>query len=307
MDQRGISPAYLALGVGELKARAERALAGLERCAACARVCLADRSSGPAGACRTGRYARVHGAFPHFGEEPPISGRWGSGTIFFSACNLSCVYCQNWEISQGDVGEEVSDEELASLMLQLQGLGCHNINLVSPSHVVPQFLAALAIAAQAGLRLPIVYNSGGYDSLATLRLLDGVVDIYMPDAKYDDDGVGEALSGVACYTRVNRACLREMHRQVGDLVEVNGVATRGLLVRHLVLPEGLAGTPGVARFVAGLSPNTYFNVMGQYHPCYRAERYPALRRRLTREEYAAAVAAARAAGLWRGLAPSLSM
>jgi putative pyruvate formate lyase activating enzyme len=239
--------------------------------------------------------------FPHHGEEPPISGWRGSGTIFFARCNLACIYCQNSDISQADDGVEVADERLAQMMLELQAMGCHNINLVSPSHVVPQFLAALALAVPAGLSLPIVYNTGGYDSLATLRLLDGIVDIYMPDAKYDDDAVAAQLSGVPHYVRVNRLCLKEMHRQVGDLRPAEGVAARGLLVRHLVLPDGLAGTEGVVRFIAKeISPDTYVNVMPQYRPCYQAFKHPSLRRRITNDEYAAALRAAHSAGLWRG-------
>jgi putative pyruvate formate lyase activating enzyme len=296
--------AYLSLNLAELRSRSERALAGLARCAVCARACLVDRRSWPADACGTGRWARVASWFPHFGEEPPISGWRGSGTIFFAGCNLDCVYCQNYDISQQRSGDEVSDAGLAEIMLALQQQGCHNINLVSPSHVVPQVLAALTLAVLAGLRLPIVYNSGGYDSLATLRLLDGIVDIYMPDAKYDDDEIGQQLSEVPHYARVNRLALKEMHRQVGDLqVDASGIARRGLLVRHLVLPEDLAGTAGVARFLAGeLSPDTYVNVMAQYRPCYRASEHAALRRRPTAGEYAAALRAARAAGLERGLA-----
>lgn len=261
-----------------------------------------DRLAGPAGSCHTGRRARVASYFPHHGEEPPISGWRGSGTIFFARCNLACVYCQNSDISQADDGVEVADEQLAGMMLELQAMGCHNINLVSPSHVVPQFLAALALAVPAGLSLPIVYNTGGYDSLATLRLLDGIVDIYMPDAKYDDDAIAAQFSGVPHYVKVNRLCLKEMHRQVGDLRPIDGVAARGLLVRHLVLPEGLAGTEGVVRFIAEeISPYTYVNVMPQYRPCYQAFRYPSLRRRITDGEYAAALRSARSVGLWRGL------
>ncbi len=294
-------PAYLTLGVEEIRRRAERALACLGHCTVCARVCGVNRLAGPTGPCRTGRYARVASYFPHFGEEPPLVGRRGSGTIFFAGCNLNCVFCQNYSISHGDEGAPVSDQDLATIMLELQAFGCHNINLVSPSHVVPQFLAALAIAVAAGLRLPIVYNTGGYDSLATLRLLDGIVDIYMPDAKYDDDAVAAHFSGVPRYSRINRLCLKEMHRQVGDLQPATGVAKRGLLVRHLVLPAGLAGTPGVARFLATeISRDTYLNVMSQYRPCYRASEFPPLDRRPTQAEYAEAVRAARAAGLWRG-------
>ena len=299
-----VEPAYLSLGAAELRSRAERALRALTRCTVCARACQVDRSAGPAGACRTGRRARVSSFFPHHYEERPISGWRGSGTIFFSGCNLSCVFCQNYEISQGDEGVEVDDEELAEMMLSLQRLGCHNVNLVSPSHVVPQVLSALAIAVPAGLRLPIVYNTGGYDSLATLRLLDGVVDVYMPDAKYDDARTAEQLSGIRHYPRINRLGLREMHRQVGDLqLDEDGIAVRGLLVRHLVLPGGLAGTAGVVEFIASqLSRDTYLNVMAQYHPSYQADRFESLRRRIDADEYAEAIRAARSAGLWRGLA-----
>lgn len=294
-------PAYVKLGAAELRSRAEKALASLSRCYVCARACGVNRLADEQGPCQTGRYALVASAFPHHGEEPPISGWRGSGTIFFAGCNLACLFCQNWELSHFGEGAATSDEALAELMLRLQAAGCHNINLVSPSHVVPQFLAALAIAAEAGLHLPVVYNTGGYDSLATLRLLDGVVDIYMPDAKYADDATGERLSGVKHYWRVNRACLKEMHRQVGDLRLADGVAERGLLVRHLVLPANLAGTEAVARFLAEeVSPDTYFNVMAQYRPCYRAGEVPELCRGITRAEYAAALRAAREAGLWRG-------
>ncbi|MBI2864108.1 MAG: radical SAM protein [Chloroflexi bacterium] len=300
-------PSYLSLGLSELQSRAVRAMEGLSRCAGCAVACLADRLSGTTGDCRSGRYARVSGFFPHFGEEPPISGWRGSGTIFFSGCNLRCIYCQNHETSQTDEGEEITERQLADVMLRIQDLGCHNINLVTPSHVVPQFLAALALAVPDGLRLPIVYNTGGYDSLATLRLLDGVVDIYMPDAKYDDDQVGLRLSGIPHYAKVNRLVLKEMHRQVGVLqTDANGVAVRGLLIRHLVLPGHLSGIAGIARFIASqLSGDAYANVMSQYRPCYNACQYESLDRRLTWEEYAEAVAAARSAGLWQGL-PSVS-
>jgi len=297
-----IWPAYLALGAEELQDRAKRAMASLAGCTICPRACRVNRLAGERGWCRAGRYARVASYFPHPGEEEPISGWRGSGTVFFAGCNLACVYCQNWEISQRDEGQEVTEEELAEIMLRLQAEGCHNINLVSPTHAVPQVLAALALAVPAGLRLPIVYNSGGYDSLATLRLLDGIVDIYMPDAKYDDDQVGQELSGVPAYVQVNRLALKEMHRQVGDLqLDDRGLAIRGLLVRHLVLPAGLSGAAGVFRFLASeLSTDTYVNVMAQYRPCYQASRFEPLRRRVTRTEYERAVAAARSAGLWRG-------
>jgi putative pyruvate formate lyase activating enzyme len=244
----------------------------------------------------------MHSFGPHFGEEAPLVGRGGSGTVFFTHCNLRCVFCQNWEISHGGVGHEVEPEELASAMLELQFGGCHNVNLVSPTHVVPQILAALAPAVEAGFSLPLVYNSGGYDSPETLRLLDGVVDIYMPDMKYADDAVAARLSGVAGYPSVNRAAVREMYRQVGNLaLDRRGIAMRGLIVRHLVLPNGLAGTPSIVRFLAGeLSADVYLNLMDQYRPAFEARRDPAIARPLTRAEFARAIDDARRAGLHRG-------
>jgi len=253
------------------------------------------------GVCRTGMLAVVSSYCPHHGEEAPLSGSRGSGTVFFTHCNLKCAFCQNYDISQVGQGNEVTPEELASMMLDLQEMGCHNINFVSPSHVVAQILAAVAIAAQAGLRLPLVYNTGGYDSPVSLELLDGVIDIYMPDMKYADARLALRLSKARNYPEVNRAAVKEMHRQVGDLVmDEHGLARRGLLVRHLVMPGGLAGTPDVARFLAEeISRDTYFNVMAQYHPAYKAAEHPPLDRRITPKEYADAVAACRAAGLHR--------
>ncbi len=227
-------------------------------------------------------------------------GTRGSGTIFFAGCNLACLFCQNSDLSQSAVGTPVSAERLAELMLDLQSQGCHNVNLVTPTHVAPQVLAALEVAAGEGLRLPLVYNCGGYESVEALRLLEGVISIYMPDMKYDDAAVGERLSGVSDYPQVNRAAVQEMHRQVGDLaLDDRGLALRGLLVRHLVLPQDLAGTAGIMAWLGELSPATYVNVMAQYRPAYRADREPDLRRSLNREEYAAAVQAARQAGLTR--------
>jgi putative pyruvate formate lyase activating enzyme len=297
-----LEPAYLGLlRQGELERRAEEAAERLSACDLCARACWVNRRRGELGACHTGERARVSSYGPHHGEENPLRGWLGSGTIFFSRCNLHCQYCQNSEISQADDGDEVQPEELAAIMLRLQAAGCHNINLVSPSHVVPQILAAVLVAAQAGLRLPLVYNTGGYDALPTLKLLDGVVDIYMPDMKYADAAVAERLSRVPHYPEVNRAAVREMHDQAGDLqIDAEGLAVRGLLVRHLVLPGGLAGTAEIARFLAGeISRATYLNVMDQYRPAYRAANYPELNRRISREEYRAALEVARAAGLFR--------
>ena len=295
--------AYLALAEsGELDKRVEAAYRRMEACDICPRRCGVNRRTGVGelGVCRTGEKAVVASAGPHFGEESPLVGRGGSGTIFFSWCNLKCQYCQNSSISQGGEGSPVTPQALADLMLSLQRGGCHNVNFVSPSHVVPQILAATAIAARRGLRIPLVYNTGGYDSLETLALLDGVMDIYMPDCKYADAGVGERYSHIKDYPRINQAAVREMFRQVGDLaLDDRGIAQRGLLVRHLVLPGGLAGTAEVARFLASLSKHTYLNVMAQYRPCFHAHSLPPLDRRLSHDEYQEAVQMALDAGLLR--------
>jgi putative pyruvate formate lyase activating enzyme len=300
--ERTFEPAYARLiEKGELKERVAQAYAHLSICDVCARKCRVDRRAGQVGVCRTGERARVSSYGPHLGEEDPLRGWRGSGTIFFARCNLKCQYCQNHDISQTDGGHEVEPEQLASIMLELQVQGCHNINFVSPSHVVPQIMAAVLIAAYAGLRLPLVYNTGGYDSMEMLKLLDGVTDIYMPDMKYADEEIGRRYSKVADYVRVNQAAVREMHRQVGDL-KINdlGLAVRGLLVRHLVLPEGLAGTQDVVRFLADeISPHTYLNVMDQYRPAYKAHYFRELNRRITSKEYQAAIQMAHATGLNR--------
>ncbi len=291
-------PAYLRLPTDELRARAEAGRLHLQTCDLCYRQCGIDRNH-YLGACRTGTRARVASYGAHFGEEAPLSGWAGSGTIFFARCNLHCVYCQNFDISQRPAGHEVSAEGLAAIMLELQACGCHNINLVSPSHVVVPILEALALAAPDGLRLPLVYNTGGYDSPASLGLLDGLVDIYMPDMKYSDRQTGKRLSAVASYPEANRAAVREMHRQVGDLVlDQDGIAIRGLLIRHLILPEGLAGTAEIVRFLAEeISPETYLNLMDQYHPMFRAHEFAALNRLPSGAEIDGAVGLARAAGL----------
>lgn len=295
-------PAYLALReANELEQRARQAAERLQACDLCPWQCRIDRRRAQLGRCRTGSRARVASYGPHFGEEAPLVGRGGSGTIFFARCNLKCLFCQNHEISQADEGPEVDAEQLAAIMLRLQSMGCSNINLVSPSHVIAPILQALVIAVDQGLRLPIVYNTGGYDSVDALHLLDGVVDIYLPDMKFADPEIARRLSGPPDYPAVNRAAVREMHRQVGDLqIGEDGLARRGLLVRHLVLPNGLAGTPDIARFLASeISPDTYINVMAQYHPCYCARMDPSLSRPITRGEYLEAVRAVRAAGLHR--------
>ncbi|MHB1415640.1 MAG: radical SAM protein [Chloroflexota bacterium] len=303
MSEERAWPSYLGLAqAGELRRRAELAAMELAHCTLCARACGANRAGGERGECGAGPAAGVHSWAPHFGEEPPLVGRGGSGTIFFTRCSLKCIYCQNWEISQKGVGDEASAEQLAAIMLRLQAAGCHNINLVSPTHVVPQFLAGLSLAAEAGLGLPVVYNTGGFDSISTLRLLDGVVDIYMPDMKYADGAVAQQLSGVKGYPLVNRRAVREMHRQVGDLtMDDRGIALTGLLVRHLVLPDGLAGTAAIVRFLAEeISPETYLNIMDQYRPEYLASSHRPINRRITRHEFGAAIQLARTAGLHCG-------
>jgi putative pyruvate formate lyase activating enzyme len=260
-----------------------------------------NRQAGDAGKCRISREAMVSSYGPHFGEEAPLVGRHGSGTIFFTNCNLRCLFCQNYSISQLGEGQKVSKEELAYRMLFLQAKGCHNINLVSPTHVVPQILEALELAVESGLHLPLVYNSGGYDSVETLKILDSIVDIYMPDMKYDDEETARELSGIENYPEINKAAIKEMHRQTGDL-EINeeGVAQRGLLVRHLVLPHGLAGTKGIVNFLATeISPNTYVNIMAQYHPCYKVFEIPGLGRRISSAELQEALSLAQESGLRR--------
>jgi Uncharacterized Fe-S protein PflX, homolog of pyruvate formate lyase activating proteins len=294
--------AYLQLyHSGELKKRVEVAKSLLKRCTVCPRPCGVNRIEGQVGKCRTCSEAMVSSCGPHFGEEAPLVGRYGSGTIFFTNCNLRCLFCQNYSISQLGEGEKVNKEELAYMMLSLQFKGCHNINLVSPTHVVPQILEALEIAVESGLHLPLVYNTGGYDSLETLRILDGIIDIYMPDMKYSDEETAKELSGIENYPPVNRAAVKEMHRQVGDLqIRQDGVAQRGLLVRHLVLPNGLAGTKEVVNFISGeISPDTYINIMAQYRPCYKAFEIPSLARQISTTEFYEALALARQAGLTR--------
>jgi putative pyruvate formate lyase activating enzyme len=276
---------------GRLRQQSDVALARLSECTLCPRTCRVDRFSGELGVCRTGRFARVSSFAPHFGEEGPLVGHSGSGAIFFTHCNLLCLFCQNFEISHEGAGEEVSDEQLAAMMIALQDQGCQNINFVSPSHVVAQILKAVEIAVPQGLRVPLVFNSGGYDLPETLKLLDGVVDIYMPDFKFWDADVAERACGAADYPLVAQAALREMHRQVGDLaLDAHGIARRGLLVRHLVLPREMAGTRRVMRFIAReISTGTYVNVMSQYRPCGRANEIEGLQNRLTPAEYHAAV------------------
>ncbi|MCJ7794912.1 MAG: radical SAM protein [Methanoregulaceae archaeon] len=309
MPEKRTLPRYCELSeTGILKDRVSQAAALLEDCTVCPRACHVDRTAGETGFCRTGALAQVTSFGPHFGEEPELVGRGGSGTIFMSHCNLACEFCQNYEISQCRDGEKVCAEDLAAMMLSLQRQGCHNINIVTPSHVVPQILQALLIAAGKGLCIPLVYNSGGYDSVETLQLLDGIVDIYMPDAKYGRDEVANALSHAPDYVPVMKSALREMHRQVGDLVVQEGIAIRGMIIRHLVLPENYADSGAVMKFIADeISKDSYVNIMAQYRPAWHALQvadqqpgYRGLKRPITGNEYRSAIRWAKDAGLHRG-------
>jgi putative pyruvate formate lyase activating enzyme len=307
MDREPAPPGYVRLNAtGELAERADRAYELLQSCTVCPRRCGVNRLEGGRGFCRTALSPVISWYGPHFGEEPPLVGEHGSGTIFVTHCNLACRFCQNFEISQCGKGRDVLPENLADMMIRLQRAGCHNINIVTPSHIVPQLIQSVSLAAGRGLSIPLVYNSGGYDSVETLRLLDGIIDIYMPDAKFWSNDVAAALSEAPDYVEVMKAAITEMHRQVGDLVIEDGIAVRGLIVRHLVLPENLAGSTAVLPWIAQeISRDTFVNIMDQYHPVDRAGEdkgtlFPALKRPVSPEEYHAAVRCARACGLHRG-------
>ena len=279
----------------------EKAYNLLKSCVLCPRKCKVDRLSGETGICKTGQLAWVSSFSPHFGEEDPLVGSHGSGTIFFTHCNLMCLFCQNFDISHEGHGHEVTDSELAEMMLALQNRGCHNINFVSPSHVVPQILSAVEIAASHGLAVPLVFNTGGYDRITTLRLLEGVVDIFMPDFKFWDPQVADSACQAPDYPEIARKALLEMHRQVGDLqMDEQGIAQRGLLIRHLVLPGEQAGTREVMRFIAHrISQDSYVNIMSQYRPCGRAAEVDGLNTNLKADEYHLALKAAREEGITR--------
>lgn len=253
------------------------------------------------GVCKVGKLPKVSSYNPHFGEESPLVGTHGSGTIFITSCNLGCVFCQNYDISHLGEGYEVSFERFAQMMIELQNMGCHNINFVTPTHVVPQILEALPIAIRDGLKIPLVYNTGGYDFVETLQLLEGVFDIYMPDFKFFDNDVAAKLCKARDYPQVVMKAIKEMHRQVGDLVlNEHGIAERGLIVRHLIMPDGLAGTRKVVEFLARkISRNTYVNIMDQYHPCGLAHKYPEINRRITAEEFEIAIQIAHEEGIGR--------
>ena len=303
-------PGYLDLfRSGELLQRANSARAMLERCELCPHRCGVDRLAGEQGICRMGALPKISSWNLHPWEEPPLSGTHGSGTIFFSGCTGRCIFCQNYPISQFGYGDEVEPQQLAGMMLELQRKGAHNINLVTPTHFVPQILAALHHAARGGLRLPLVYNTSGYDRVGTLKLLDGIVDVWLPDAKYADDSTARRLSGFSNYVTNNQAALREMYRQVGSelVVDSDGHALRGMIIRHMILPEGLAGTYQVLGWLSSeLSPRIHVSLMDQYFPAYHAMRDPVLGRKTTPDEYLMALDAFDAVGLERGWFQSAS-
>jgi len=303
MPRQEFVPGYVKLQrAGELDARARALREIYKACHLCPRQCGVNRAKWETGVCDSTSRAKVYSAHPHFGEERPLVGRGGSGTIFFSNCNLLCCFCQNWQINHRGDGSYVSNLQLAKLMLDMQNRGCHNVNLVTPTHIVPNIVDALRYAVPRGLRVPLVYNCGGYESLEAVKLLDGIVDIYLPDYKYTSSAMAEKYSsGAAGYPEVAAAAIAEMHRQVGGLVvDEKGVALRGLIIRHLVLPENVSGTDVFVRWVAGeIGPDTYVNIMDQYRPEHRAAGYPKLSRRLTRSEFSQAIGWAREAGLTR--------
>jgi putative pyruvate formate lyase activating enzyme len=304
----GAEPSYLALyDTGEL----QRRIAALERllasCTLCPRDCRSNRLRGERGLCQASDRLLIAAAFPHFGEEPPLVGQGGSGAVFVSWCNLLCQFCQSWEVNHRGEGVAVSPSELAEVMLDLQARGCHNINFVTPTHYAPQLITALPPAIERGFRLPLVYNCGGYEALEVIQLLDGIVDIYLPDIKFLEARASERyLDGAVDYPEVVRTVLKEMHRQVGELrLDAYGVAQRGLLVRHLVMPGMMQDSAAILHFIADeISPQTYVTIMDQYRPCFQAWRSPEIARRTTREEHGAVVELARRLGLRRGLLTS---
>jgi putative pyruvate formate lyase activating enzyme len=305
-------PSYLDFTTTEIRRRAEEALEGLRECRVCPRDCAVDRTAGRPQSgerkhgrqpvCRTWRRAWVSSWFAHFGEEDCLRGWRGSGTVFFSWCNLRCVFCQNWDTSHEGAGEAVNAEQLAGIMLDLQDQGCHNINWVTPEHVVPQLLEALPVAIDKGLRLPLVYNTSAYDSMESLHQMQGLVDIYMPDFKMWDPAMAKRYLKAEDYPEVARRVVKEMHCQVGPLTmdPSSGLARRGLLVRHLVMPDGVAGTREIMRFLVDeVHPETYVNVMGQYRPLHKAHKYEEIARRPSATEMLAAFQEARAEGVRR--------
>jgi len=296
------TPAYLKMSRHELLERIKRLMEIMRECSLCPRECKAKRFDGELGFCQAGTELMVSSVCPHFGEEPPLVGKKGSGTIFLTHCNLKCVFCQNYDISHLGEGRITSREEMAGFMIGLQKQGCHNINFVTPTHYCPQIIAALPKAIDMGLNVPLVYNCGGYESLEVIKILDGIIDIYMPDCKFSDDRAAQEYAHAPDYPQVVKKILKEMHRQTGDLqINERGIAERGLLIRHLVMPSGLAGTRELMEFIAQeISPHSYVNVMEQYHPVYRACEFPDISRRITLDEFLEAKKLAQNAGLYRG-------
>ncbi len=295
-------PGYLNIKEEEFDRRVKKAFKLLSSCEVCPHKCRVNRLKGERGFCRSGEEVIISSYNTHFGEEPPLVGNFGSGTIFFTNCNLKCVYCQNYPISQLGNGNKATLQELAKIMLALQKRKCHNINLVTPTHFVPQILKSLKSAIKMGLHIPIVYNSSGYDSVNTLKLLDGIVDIYLPDARYADNEIARKYSSAPNYFEIMKKALNEMHRQAGDLmIDKSGLARSGLIVRHLVLPEGLSGTKKIMGFIAReISTHTYISLMAQYFPAYQADQFPPLSRRIDKEEYREAVQTFKKEGLENG-------
>jgi len=301
-EVKAISPSYLRLYQnGELSKRIEALWKKLECCDLCPHKCSVDRLRDEKGICKTGKKAKVSSFGPHFGEESPLVGKHGSGTIFFTHCNLYCIFCQNYDISHLGEGYLVDEERIAEMMLSLQNMGCHNINFVTPTHVISQIVKALPFAIEKGLTIPLVYNSGGYDAVSTLELLDGIFDIYMPDFKYSDDKIAQRYCNASNYSEMAKQAIKTMHQQVGDLIlNEKEIAKRGLIIRHLVLPENLAGTYEVMKFIAEeISKNSYVNLMDQYHPCYKANDFPPLDRRISQEEFLQTIKIARSFGIKR--------
>jgi putative pyruvate formate lyase activating enzyme len=297
------TPSYIYLREkGELQERVRHLMEFLEECRLCPRKCGVNRLKGEVGVCQAGLKLKVSSAFPHFGEEPPLVGDHGSGTIFLTHCNLRCIFCQNYDISHLGSGEPITSSDMARVMMRLQEMGCHNINLVTPTQFTPQIIASLPEAVGMGLRIPIVYNCSGYESIEVIRLLEGIVDIYMPDVKYLDSDPSKKFSKAPDYPEVIKGVLKEMHRQVGDLtVNSQGIAEKGLLIRHLVMPNGMASSESVLRFIAEeISVHSYVNIMDQYRPEYRAHEFPEINRRITQKEYLEATQWARRYRLYRG-------
>ena len=296
-------PVYLrTYQAGRLNQLIEETFKLLESCCICPRRCGVNRLKNEKGFCKTGLKPKVCSFMPHHGEEPPISGVHGSGTIFFSHCNMSCVYCQNYEFSQSGQGREVEFEELAKFMIDLQDMGCHNINLVTPTHVMPQILKALSIAIPKGLKIPVVYNTGGYELPDIIKMLDGIVDIYLPDARYADNDMSIKYSGAPDYPEYNQDALKEMHRQVGIAnIDNQGIIKTGLIIRHLVLPNNISGTDKIMKVIAKeLSAHTYISLMSQYRPCHKVSQFKDICRRITYEEYEYAKQAMQEQGLNNG-------